>query len=73
MGSRLSVHEQQIVEIAKAMSMNAELIIMDEPTAALPENEVETFFNFIRKLNKNGITIIYVSTRWRKSKRSATA
>ena len=61
MGSQLSIHEQQIVEIAKAMSMNAELIIMDEPTAALPENEVETFFNFIRKLNKNGITIIYVS------------
>ncbi|MDO4323025.1 MAG: sugar ABC transporter ATP-binding protein [Lachnospiraceae bacterium] len=61
MGSDLSIHEQQMVEIAKAMSMNAELIIMDEPTAALPENEVEIFFNFIRKLNSQGITIIYVS------------
>lgn len=61
MGSELSIHEQQMVEIAKAMSMNAELIIMDEPTAALPENEVEVFFDFIRKLNAQGITIIYVS------------
>lgn len=61
MGSDLSVHEQQIVEIAKAMSMKAELIIMDEPTAALPENEVATFFAFIRRLNAKGITIIYVS------------
>lgn len=61
MGSDLSIHEQQMVEIAKAMSMNAELIIMDEPTAALPENEVEIFFDFIRKLNRQGITIIYVS------------
>ncbi|MEA5014349.1 MAG: sugar ABC transporter ATP-binding protein [Candidatus Limiplasma sp.] len=61
MGSQLSVHEQQIVEIAKAMSMKAELIIMDEPTAALPENEVATFFAFIRRLNAKGITIIYVS------------
>ncbi|MCD2491474.1 sugar ABC transporter ATP-binding protein [Lacrimispora sp. NSJ-141] len=61
MGSELSIHEQQMVEIAKAMSMNAELIIMDEPTAALPENEVEIFFQFIRKLNRRGITIIYVS------------
>lgn len=61
MGSELSIHEQQMVEIAKAMSMNAELIIMDEPTAALPENEVEIFFEFIRKLNGQGITIIYVS------------
>lgn len=61
MGSELSIHEQQMVEIAKAMSMNAELIIMDEPTAALPENEVEIFFDFIRKLNAQGITIIYVS------------
>ena len=61
MGSELSIHEQQMVEIAKAMSMNAELIIMDEPTAALPENEVEVFFDFIRKLNAQEITIIYVS------------
>jgi ABC-type sugar transport system ATPase subunit len=61
MGSDLSIHEQQMVEIAKAMSMNAELIIMDEPTAALPENEVEIFFRFIRRLNSQGITIIYVS------------
>lgn len=61
MGSELGIHEQQMVEIAKAMSMNSELIIMDEPTAALPENEVEIFFDFIRKLNKEGITIIYVS------------
>lgn len=61
MGSELSIHEQQMVEIAKAMSMKAELIIMDEPTAALPENEVEIFFKFIKKLNAQGITIIYVS------------
>ncbi len=60
---RLSVAQQQLVEIAKALSLNADLIIMDEPTAALGEREVEHLFNIIRTLRRDGVTVIYVSHR----------
>lgn len=54
---------QQIVEIAKAVSKNAKILIMDEPTAPLTTNEVETLFRIIRDLKKKGVTIIYISHR----------
>lgn len=59
----LSVGYQQIVEIAKAVSCNAKLIIMDEPSAPLTENEVAYLFRIIDTLKKKGITIIYISHR----------
>ncbi|MGC8837703.1 MAG: ATP-binding cassette domain-containing protein [Anaerolineae bacterium] len=60
---RLGVAQQQLVEIAKALSLNADLIIMDEPTAALGEREVAHLFEVIRSLRQDGVTVIYVSHR----------
>jgi ABC-type sugar transport system ATPase subunit len=57
----LSVAKQQMCEIAKAISYNAALILMDEPTAAIPSNDVLTLFEIIRALKKEGKTIIYVT------------
>lgn len=57
----LSVAQQQMVEIASIISQNAELIIMDEPTAPLTKREVDILFNLIHRLKKRGITIIYIS------------
>ncbi len=54
---------QQIVEIAKAVSKNVRILIMDEPTAPLTVNEVDTLFQVIRDLKKKGVTIIYISHR----------
>lgn len=59
----LSVAEQQLVEIARALSMKSRLIIMDEPTSALSDNEVNRLFQIIRDLKKQGISIIFVSHR----------
>ncbi|PMQ01961.1 MAG: D-xylose ABC transporter ATP-binding protein [Dictyoglomus sp. NZ13-RE01] len=59
----LTVGKQQMVEIAKALSYNAEVIIFDEPTAALSISETEELFNIIRKLKSQGIGIIYISHR----------
>jgi inositol transport system ATP-binding protein len=59
----LSVAEQQMVEIARALSMQSRLIIMDEPTSALSEGEVERLFRIIRDLKAQGISIIFVSHR----------
>jgi ribose transport system ATP-binding protein/inositol transport system ATP-binding protein len=59
----LSVAQQQMVEICRAMSMDARIIIMDEPTATLSPKEVEQLFNYIRALKKRHISIIYVSHR----------
>lgn len=59
----LSVAEQQIVEIAKAMSYDARIIQMDEPTAALAEHEVELLYGIIRRLTDRGVAILYVSHR----------
>jgi ribose transport system ATP-binding protein len=59
----LTVAQQQVVEIAKALSINAKIIVMDEPTAALTQQEVEHLFDIIRDLKADGIGIIYVSHR----------
>lgn len=54
---------QQIVEIAKAVSKDVKILIMDEPTAPLTVSEVETLFKVVRDLKKKGVTIIYISHR----------
>lgn len=59
----LSPAQQQIVEIVKAVSKNAKILIMDEPTAPLTMKEVELLFKMIRKLKKSGVTILYISHR----------
>jgi erythritol transport system ATP-binding protein len=59
----IRVGQQQMVEIAKVLSQNAEIIIMDEPTSALTEAEVSTLFTVIDELKKNEVTIIYISHR----------
>jgi len=60
---KLSVAQQQMVEIAKALSYNAKIIIMDEPTDALTNDEIEILFTIVRKLKADGITVIYISHR----------
>lgn len=57
----LRVGDQQLVEIAKALSLDAEILIMDEPTSALTESEVERLFGVIDLLRKRGVTILYIS------------
>lgn len=59
----LSVAQKQLVEICKALSYNAELIIMDEPSATLTEKELDILFDILKQLKKNGVTIIYISHR----------
>ena len=59
--SGLSVSQMQSVEIAKAVSMHAKVVIMDEPTSSLTENEVDTLFRIIRDLQNEGVAIIYIS------------
>ncbi|GMO48725.1 MAG: sugar ABC transporter ATP-binding protein [Termitinemataceae bacterium] len=59
----LSVGYQQIVEIAKAMSRNLKVLIMDEPSAPLTENEVQSLFKIVRKLKNDGVAVIYISHR----------
>src|SRR5438876_3933928 len=61
--STLSMPEQQLVEIAKAIGAEAKILIMDEPTASLTEREVETLFGVIRVLRSRGVGIIYISHR----------
>jgi D-xylose transport system ATP-binding protein len=57
----LGIGHQQLVEIAKALSQNAKLLVLDEPTAALTESEVETLFDILRKLKSRGVGMIYIS------------
>lgn len=57
----LSISQMQSVEIAKAVSMNAKVVIMDEPTSSLTDNEVEALFLIINDLRKKGVSIIYIS------------
>ncbi len=61
--SDLSVAEQQMVEIAKALAVDAKLVIMDEPTATLTGHEIEELFAVIRRLTERGIAILYISHR----------
>ena len=60
---RLSVADQQIVEIVKVFSQNPSIIILDEPTSALSDNEISNLFRIIEALKKKGVTFIYVSHR----------
>ena len=57
----LKVADQQLIEIAKAISLNAEIIIMDEPTSAITDKEVDNLFEIIRDLKSQGKGIIYIS------------
>lgn len=61
--SNLTVGYQQIVEIAKAISQKAKILIMDEPSAPLTKSEVESMFLIVDKLKETGVTIIYISHR----------
>lgn len=60
---RLSVAQQQMVEIAKATSKQARIIIMDEPSATLTEHELQALFTLIRQLKAEGVSIVYISHR----------
>src|SRR5262245_32133855 len=57
----LRVGDQQLVEIAKALSLETEVLIMDEPTSALTESEVARLFRVIERLRQRGVTILYIS------------
>jgi ribose transport system ATP-binding protein len=59
----LSPGQQKFVEIIKALSQNAKIMIMDEPTAALTEQEIEKLFNVIHDVKKRGVAIVYISHR----------
>ena len=61
--SQLSVGQQQVVEIAKALARNARIIVMDEPTAALSGREIERLFAIVARLKASGAGIIYISHR----------
>jgi ribose transport system ATP-binding protein len=61
--SELSVARQQMVEIAKALSFNSQVLIMDEPTASLTDAEIEDLFIIIRELRDKGVGIVYISHR----------
>jgi ribose transport system ATP-binding protein len=60
---KLGVAQQQMVEIAKAISQNARILVMDEPTAALSDQETELLFALIARLKADGVAIIYISHR----------
>jgi len=57
----LGIGQQQLVEIAKALSKDAKILVLDEPTAALTESEVETLFGILEKLRTRGVGMIYIS------------
>lgn len=61
--SRLSVAQKQMVEIARAVASESDIIIMDEPTAAITEDEVQRLFNIIKGLKEKNVTVIYISHR----------
>jgi len=61
--ARLSVAQKQLVEIAKAVSTEAEMIIMDEPTAAISEEEINRLFRIIKSLKEKNVTVLYITHR----------
>jgi rhamnose transport system ATP-binding protein len=61
--SALTMPEQQMVEIAKSLGGQAKVLIMDEPTASLPEHEVANLFRVVRELKSHGVGIVYISHR----------
>lgn len=60
---RLTMPQQQLVEIAKAVSVEARVLILDEPTASLSDSETEHLFSVVRRLKSNGVGMIYISHR----------
>jgi ribose transport system ATP-binding protein len=66
---RLGIAQQQMVEIAKALSLNARVIVMDEPTAVLTAHEIEHLFKMIQDFKQRGLSIIYISHRLEEVKR----
>lgn len=68
----LSVAQQQMVEIAKALSTNAQIIILDEPTASLTNSESEKLYRIVDKLREDGVSIIFISHRFEDMYRLAT-
>lgn len=70
---KLGVAQQQMVEIAKAISQDARILVMDEPTAALSDRETELLFALIARLKADGVSIVYISHRMAEVSRSATA
>ncbi len=67
--ARLSVAQQQMVEIAKALSHRAGVVIMDEPTATLTDAEVDELFRIIRELRESGVGVVHISHRIEELKR----
>jgi len=63
--STLSIGKQQLIEIAKALSTNARILIMDEPTSSLSEQEAKKLFDVVRQLRSCGVSILYISHRLR--------
>ncbi len=63
--STLSIGKQQLVEIAKALSTNARILIMDEPTSSLSEHEASRLFEVVRQLRSRGVSVLYISHRLR--------
>ncbi|WP_323116761.1 ATP-binding cassette domain-containing protein, partial [Klebsiella variicola] len=61
--AELSIGDQQMVEIAKVLSFESKVIIMDEPTDALTDTETESLFSVIRELREQGCGIVYISHR----------
>ncbi|MGQ9570649.1 MAG: sugar ABC transporter ATP-binding protein [Thermodesulfovibrionales bacterium] len=61
--NRLSTAEQQIVEIGRALSFNSKVIVMDEPTASISDEEANTLFRIIRNIRLKGVTVIFISHR----------
>ena len=64
---RLSLARRQMVEIAKALSLDARLIVMDEPTSSLTEDEVEKLLALVQRLRERGAAVLYVSHRLREA------
>ncbi len=62
---RLNMARRQMVEIARALSMDTRVIVMDEPTSSLTEDEVKTLLALVRRLRKRGVSVVYVSHRMR--------
>ncbi|CAM5239588.1 Vitamin B12 import ATP-binding protein BtuD [Streptomyces tanashiensis] len=69
----LSAAQRQIVSMARALSHDVRLIVMDEPSAALDPDEVANLFRIVADLTADGVAVVYISTAWRRSAASATA
>jgi ribose transport system ATP-binding protein len=67
----LTVAKQQMVEIAKALSFNAKILIMDEPTAALTDAEIDDLFSIIKQLRQQGVGVVHISHRLEELKQIA--